>query len=88
MARSMAQSLCSTHGQVQTTGPVSLSVAMVKIFEWVTWVRGVNWERPTVVLKITPLLFPFKVYQFKSDIKIRNNQVKKNTAKGYSIYIQ
>lgn len=49
---------------------------------------GVNWERPTVILKITPLLFPFKVYQFKSDIKIRNNQVKKNTAKGYSIYIQ
>lgn len=49
---------------------------------------GVDWERPTVILKITHLLFPFKVDQFKSDIKIRNNQVKKNTAKGYSIYIQ
>lgn len=42
---------------------------------------GVNWERPTVILKITPLLFPFKVYQFKSDIKIRNNQVKKTLQK-------
>lgn len=49
---------------------------------------GADWERPTVIPKITPLLFPFKVDQFKSDIKIRNNQVKKNTAKGYSIYIQ
>ena len=47
-----------------------------------------DWERPTVILKIKPRLFPFKVDQFKSDIKIRNNQGKKNTAKGYSIYIQ
>jgi len=47
-----------------------------------------DWERPTVILKIIPLLFPFKVDQFKSDIKIRNNQGRKNTAKGYSIYIQ
>ena len=71
-------------------GPVSLSVAMVKILEWVSGDVGVgvDWERPTVTLKITPLLIPFEVDQFKSDIKIRNNQVKKNTAKGYSIYIQ
>lgn len=40
-----AQSPCSAHGQVQTTGPVSLSVAMVKIFVyvcWVTWFGGVG----------------------------------------------
>lgn len=49
---------------------------------------GVAWERPFVILKITPPFFPFKVDQFKRDIKIKNNQVKKNTAKGYSIYIQ
>lgn len=45
-------------------------------------------ERPTVILKIKPLLFLFKVDQFKSDIKIRNNQGNKNTAKGYPIYIE
>lgn len=75
-------------------GSVSLGVAVVKILEWVSGHVGVwggggwYWDRPTVILKITPRLFPFKVDQFKSDIKIRNNQVKKNTAKGYSIYIQ
>lgn len=47
-----------------------------------------DYTRPTVLLKNAPTLFPFKVDQFKSDIQIRNNQVKKNTAKGYSIYIQ
>lgn len=51
--------------------------------------QGVDWERPNCnFLKIIHLLSPFKVDQFKSDIKIRNNQVKKNTAKCYSIYIQ
>lgn len=49
---------------------------------------GVDWERPTVDIKDSTQIFPFKVDQFKSNIKIRNNQVKKNTAKGYSIYIQ
>lgn len=71
-------------------GLVSLCVAMVKILR-VSGDMGVwvDWERLTVILKITHLLFPFKVDQFKSDIKIRKkNQVKKNTAKGYSIYIQ
>lgn len=86
--------LCAplTWSSTNQKGPVSLSVAVVKIFEWVSghvWESGgVIWERPTAILKITPRLFPFKVDQFKSDIKIRNNQVKKNTAKGYSIYIQ
>lgn len=45
-------------------------------------------DRTTVVLRMTSLLFPFKVDRFKRDFKIRKNQVKKNTAKGYSIYIQ
>lgn len=35
-ARKVAQSLGSTHGQVQTKGPVSLSVTVVKILEWVS----------------------------------------------------
>lgn len=41
-----------------------------------------------VAREFTYLLFPFKVDQFKSKIKMRNYQVKKNTAKGYSIYKQ
>lgn len=63
---------------------------MVKTFKWASGDVGVemDWERPTVILEIIPLLFPFKVDQFKSDIKIRNNQGRKNTAKGYSMYIQ
>lgn len=43
MARRVAQSLCSTHGQVQTKGLVSLSVAMVKILEWVSGDVGSGW---------------------------------------------
>lgn len=42
---------------------------------------GLGSGRATVLLRITPHLFPVKVDQFKSDVKIRNNQVKKNTAK-------
>lgn len=34
-----------------------------------------------MILKIIPLLFPFKVDPFKSNIKIRNNQVKKTLQK-------
>lgn len=41
-----------------------------------------------VAKEFTYLLFPFKVDHFKSKIKMRNYQVKKNTAKGYSIYKQ
>lgn len=43
MARRVAQSLCSTHGQVQTKGLVSLSVAMVKILERVSGDMGSGW---------------------------------------------
>lgn len=85
----VTRSLCSTHGQVQTKGPVSLSVTMVKILEWVSGhVGGAGQGETNCDTKDYTPTFPFKVDQFKSDIKIRNNQVKKNTAKGYSIYIQ
>lgn len=49
---------------------------------------GMDWQRPTLILNILKKPTLPKVDQFKSNIKIRNNQVKKNTAKGYSIYIQ
>lgn len=52
------------------------------------WSGRDHHNRTTVLLGMTSLLFPFKVDQFKRDFKIRKNQVKKNTAKGYSIYIQ
>lgn len=88
----MAQSLCSALVKYKPKCPVSLGVAVVKILEWVSGHVGVGvggglGETNCDTKDYTPLLFPFKVDQFKSDIKIRNNQVKKNTAKGYSIYI-
>lgn len=91
-----ASVLCSWSSTNHRSGlSLSLTVAMVKVFVCVCagWQGLEGWEmldytRPTVLLKNAPTLFPFKVDQFKSDIKIRNNQVKKNTAKGYSIYIQ
>lgn len=55
---------------------------MVKILEWLSGCGvGVDWERPTLILKFTPSFFPIKVDQFKSNIKIRNLQVKKTLQK-------
>lgn len=76
-------------GQVLTTGPVSLSKAMVKkkIIIIKFQVGGVESGRTSALLKITPHLFPIKVDQVKSDVKIRN-KLRKTLQKGYSMYIQ